>query len=309
MEQKSIQKGVFDLSSDIVIAARDLYKIYKEGEMETVALGGVSLDIKEGEMIAVVGPSGSGKSTLLGILGGMIQPTSGIVYWSAYGDDISKLNPEEVIKIRRRFIGFVFQESNLIPHLTALQNVELSGQIVGIPDVREKAKQLLERVGLSKRMRSIPAMLSMGERQRVAIASALINNPKLVLADEPTGNLDPTTSERILGLFKELNEEIGVGFFIVTHSQQVASIADRTLEIRDGVLVGLHGKNIDMKDLDRTRILSLDDRSRLTIPAYLLDQLGKPRQFRIEIKEGRIVLTPIDGKNVKVTKKPPQPRD
>jgi len=289
--QDSVQNA-FDLPSDVLVATLDVYKIYREGEIETVALGSISLIIREGEMLAVVGPSGSGKSTLLGVLGGMIQPTTGAVYWSACRQNISRLDPEIVVDIRRRFIGFVFQETNLIPHLSALQNVELSARIAGLSKSRDRAKYLLERVGLSDRTGFIPGMLSSGERQRVAIAGALINDPKLVLADEPTGNVDLATSEEILELFAELNQETGVGFFIVTHSQQVASRAKRVLEIRDGVIVGSHGRGVDVRDLNKSRILNLDSRGRLFIPPHLLNQLGKPNRFQARVERGEIILAP-----------------
>lgn len=294
MKEEPIQDK-FEPSSDVVASVQNvykIYKIYKEDGLETVALGGVSLNIHDGEILTVVGPSGSGKSTLLGVLGGVIQPTSGIVYWSACRRDISRLNPEEVIKIRRRFIGFVFQEANLLPHLTALQNVELSARIAGLPNPKERAKYLLERVGLGRCLRFFPSMLSSGERQRVAIASALVVHPKLVLADEPTGNVDLVTSEGLLELFKELNQEMGTAFLIVTHSQQVASAADRIIEIRDGVFIGLHERGADLKDLDKSRIVNLDDLGRVTIPPYILNQLGKPTRFKVRTEGGEIVLTP-----------------
>lgn len=291
MTEEELAYNVFDLPSGIVAAALNVYKIYKEGVSETVALGGISLSICEGEILAVVGPSGSGKSTLLEVLGGIIQPTSGAVYWSTCGQDISKLDPKKVAKIRRSFIGFVFQEANLLPRLTALQNVELSARIAGLPKARERAKYLLERVGLGDHMGFVPGMISSGERQRVAIASALINNPKLVLADEPTGNVDLTTGEE-LNLFRELNQETDVAFFIVTHSQQVASIANRILEIRDGVFVGSHGRGANVRDLNGSRIINLDSLSRLPIPPYILNQLGKPHRFHVRVKRGEIILTP-----------------
>ena len=299
-KRRELDQEAFEVPSDVVAAVFNVYKIYKEDGIETVALGGVSLNIREKEILAVVGPSGSGKTTLLGILGGMIKPTSGIVYWSACKQDISRLNPEEVIKVRRKFIGFVFQEENLIPHLTALKNVELSAKIAGLPNPRERAKEILEKVGLSRVLESFPNTLSSGERQRVAVAAALVIEPKLVLADEPTGNLDPATSESMLELFKELNRDLGTAFFIVTHSQQVASIADRIFELRDGVFVGMHERGADLRNLDRTRIVNLDDLGRITIPSHILDQLGKPTMFKIGIEGEKIILTPYKREIVRV---------
>jgi ABC-type lipoprotein export system ATPase subunit len=297
------EKKVFDLPDNVVAAIQDVYKIYTRGELETVALRGVSLGIREGEATAVVGPSGAGKSTLIGIIAGMLRPTAGSVYWSDSIGDISKLDPQKLVKVRRRFLGLVFQEGNLLPHLTALQNVELAARIDGLPEAKNRAKQLLERVGLGDRIRSVPGMLSSGERQRVAIASAIINNPKLILADEPTGNIDLARGEEILELFRELIEETGVSFLIVTHSQQVASRVKRILEIKDGVLVGLHGRGADMKDLDKSRILSLDDLQRIPIPSYILDQIGSPSSFQARIERGEIVLTPFveDSSEVEVS--------
>jgi lipoprotein-releasing system ATP-binding protein len=290
----------FDVPEDVVAAAINVYKVYKAGNLEAVALQDISFSIREGEMLAVVGPSGSGKSTLLHALGGMISPTSGSIYWSNCGYDISKLNPNKVVELRRTFIGFVFQKENLIPHLTALQNVELSARIASLPEPKKRAERLLESVGLGKRMGFNPAMLSSGERQRMAIACALVNDPKLVLADEPTGDLDLQTGEKVLDLFKELNQETGVAFFIVTHSQQIASRASRMLEIRDGVFVGSHARGVNLKCLDETRILNLDSLSRLPIPPSLLNQLGNPKSFKASIKNGEIIMCPYHKEGVEM---------
>ncbi len=295
---KQSNHNAFDLPEDIVAAAIDIYKVYKAGNLETVALQGLSLSIREGEMLAVVGPSGSGKSTLLQALGGMIRSTAGAVYWSNCGRDISKLDQNRIIELRRTFIGFIFQKENLIPHLTALQNVELSTRIASLPKSGERAKRLLERVGLGKRVGFRPAMLSSGERQRVAIACALVNDPKLILADEPTGDLDLTTGEKVLDLFEELNQETGAAFFIVTHSQQVASRANRMLEIRDGTLVGSHARGADIKCLDGSRILNLDSLNRLSIPPYLLNELESPQSFRARVEKGEIILCPYSKEGV-----------
>jgi putative ABC transport system ATP-binding protein len=289
---------MLDLPKETLAATLDAYKIYETGGLETVALRGVTVRICEGEITAVVGPSGAGKTTLLKILGGVLRPTAGTVYWSDCPSDVSKLSSDLVVRTRQRFAGFVFQESNLLPHLTVLQNVKLAAQVAGTPKSNEKANYLLDRVGLGDRTGSLPHTLSSGQRQRVAIAGALINNPKLVLADEPTGNVDFDTGEKILDLFQELNEETGTAFFIVTHSQQVASRASRILEIRDGVLVGSHKLGADVKDLDKSRILNLDSFNRLTIPSYLLNQLDSPNRFIVETENGEIILRPCHDENV-----------
>lgn len=283
-----------EVPEDLVIMANDVYKIYRTGELETVALRGVSLQVFEGEIVTIVGPSGSGKTTLTNILGGTLRPSAGQVYWSNIRQDISKLDDRTITAARRGFIGFVFQVDNLLHHMTARQNVELSARIAGFDKSwrQKRAAELLDAVDLKRRMNHVPGQLSGGERQRVAIACALMNNPKLVLADEPTGDLDLINGEEILDLFKELNENYGTAFLIVTHSQQIASKARRTLELRDGIVSGTHDAGVIIKHLDRTRVLELDNQDRLPLPETILRQLGHPRRFQIAVEENSIILTP-----------------
>ncbi|MDO8056912.1 MAG: ABC transporter ATP-binding protein [Candidatus Hermodarchaeota archaeon] len=283
-----------EVPEDLVLMANDVYKIYQTGEIETVALRGVSFQIFQGEIVAVVGPSGSGKTTLVNLLGGTLRPSAGQVYWSNIKQDISKLDDATITAARRGFIGFVFQVNNLLHHMTARQNVELSARIAGFSKSwrRDRSKELLEAVGLGNRMDHVPGKLSGGERQRVAIASALMNNPQLVLADEPTGDLDLINAEEILDLFKDLNNDFGTAFLIVTHSQLIASKARRTLELRDGIISGTHDAGVHLKSLETTRILELDNQDRLPLPENILRELGHPRRFQIEVNEGRILLTP-----------------
>ncbi len=283
-----------DVPENLVIMAKDLIKIYQTGEIETVALRGVSLQVFEGEIVVIVGPSGSGKTTLTNILGGTLRSSAGQVYWSNIRQDISKLEDREITSARRGFIGFVFQVDNLLHHMTALQNVELSARIAGLPKRwrKDRSKELLERVGLGHRFHHVPGRLSGGERQRVAIACALMNNPKLVLADEPTGDLDLVNAEEILDLFRELNAEYGTAFLIVTHSQQIASKANRTLELRDGIISGTHDSAVFLRQLDRTRVLELDNQDRLPMPENILQELGNPRRFQVEVSNSRIILSP-----------------
>lgn len=283
-----------EVPEDLVLMANDVYKIYQTGEIETVALRGVSLQIFQGEIVAVVGPSGSGKTTFVNILGGTLRPSAGQVYWSNIKQDISKLDDRTITAARRGFIGFVFQVDNLLHHMTARQNVELSARIAGFPKSwrNQRSAELLEAVDLGNRMDHIPGKLSGGERQRVAIASALMNNPSLVLADEPTGDLDLINAEEILDLFKDLNEQFGTAFLIVTHSQLIASKARRTLELRDGIISGTHDAGVHLKQLERTRVLELDNQDRLPLPENILRELGHPRRFQIEVEESKIILTP-----------------
>ncbi len=220
-----------------VLEGIDLVKVYKTGEVETVALRGVTIRVSPGEFVAIVGPSGSGKTTLLNLLGTLDKPTSGIVIID--GINVTLLPERKLIPIRRKKIGFVFQFHHLIPVLTAVENVELPMLIAGVPrkERRARALKLLEAVGLKGKENRYPHQLSGGEQQRVAVARALANNPKIVLADEPTGNLDSVNSERIAELFKRLKEEFGTAFVVSTHDPIVYERADRRVYIRDGKII------------------------------------------------------------------------
>jgi len=283
-----------EVPEDLIIMANDLYKIYKTGEIETVALRGVSLQIFQGEIVAVIGPSGSGKTTLTNILGGTLRASAGQVYWSSIRQDIQKLDDRTITGARRGFIGFVFQVDNLLHHMSARRNIELSARIAGMPKKwrKKRSTELLEAIGLRNRMNHLPGQLSGGERQRVAVACALMNNPKLVLADEPTGDLDLINAEQLLDLFKDLNKTYGTAFLIVTHSQMIASKARRTLELRDGIVSGTHDAGVYLKALEKTRVLELDNQDRLPMPENVLRQLGNPRRFQVDIEAGHVVLTP-----------------
>lgn len=212
-------------------------KVYRMGEVDLKALNGVSLKIMPSENLSIIGPSGSGKSTLLHLMGCLDKPTSGRIYID--GVDTSRLNDTKLAEIRRYKIGFVFQFFYLIPTLNALENVELPMMFAGVDEGERKrrAAELLELVNLKKRMRHRPAELSGGERQRVAIARALANNPKIVLADEPTGNLDSTSGREIIELLRRLNEEKGVTLVIVTHDPYIAGTMKRTIYLKDGRIV------------------------------------------------------------------------
>jgi putative ABC transport system ATP-binding protein len=218
------------------ISVRDLTKTYAVGEVQVPALRGVSLDIADGEFVAVIGPSGSGKSTLMHILGCLDRPTSGS--YSLGGRDVSRISPDERASIRNREIGFVFQSFNLLPRTPAVENVELpllyNGGKLSRSQRRGRALEMLSSLGLSERALHHPNQLSGGQQQRVAIARALVNAPGLLLADEPTGNLDSQTSREILELFRRLNAERGLTLVIITHERNVAECASRILSLRDG---------------------------------------------------------------------------
>ncbi|MBI1742920.1 ABC transporter ATP-binding protein [Candidatus Acetothermia bacterium] len=218
----------------MVVEAKDVTKVYQMGRVEVRALDGVSLVIKQSEFVAIMGPSGSGKSTLLNLIGCLDRPTTGELHIA--GTDIAKLSDRKLAQIRGKQIGFVFQTFNLIPRISALQNVLLPMSFVNTfsPSERVKrAQQILDTVGLGQRMKHFPNELSGGERQRVAIARALANNPSVILADEPTGNLDTKTGRSILELFKSLNQQ-GRTIVLVTHDPNVAANADRIVHVMDG---------------------------------------------------------------------------
>ncbi len=218
-----------------MVEVRDVWKEYRIGKVVVPALRGVSLDIGESEFVALVGPSGSGKSTLLYLIGGLDRPTKGSI--SVGGEDITGLSDSRLAMWRRRNVGIVFQFFHLIPVLTAYENVLLQAELAGLPkkERMEKARELLEFVGLGDKMDRFPSELSGGEQQRVAIARALAGDPKLILADEPTANLDYTNKLRIVELLKKARE-LGKTVVFATHDTQLASYADRIISIRDGVL-------------------------------------------------------------------------
>ena len=217
-----------------VIRLENVHKTYDLGEIQVHALRGVSLEIKRGEFVAVMGASGSGKSTLMNILGCLDRPTKGRYFLD--GTDVSQFSKVELARIRNRKLGFVFQQFNLLSRTSALENVELPTVYAGIPQAeREKrARESLERVGLSDRADHHPSQLSGGQQQRVVIARALVNHPQILLADEPTGNLDSRTSVEIMDILQRLNEEEGLTVVIVTHEADISLYGKRALEFRDG---------------------------------------------------------------------------
>jgi putative ABC transport system ATP-binding protein len=222
------------IKNGFIIETVDLKKYYHLGDVIVPALQGVNLQVTKGEFIVIMGPSGSGKSTLLNMVGGLDTPTSGKVYVN--GQDISKMSDGELTELRAQEIGFIFQFYNLVPVLTALENVELPMMVNEISEKegRRRAEELLEMVGLDKRMHHRPDELSGGQRQRVSIARALANNPPLVLADEPTGDVDTKTGEEILDLMHDLNKNIDVTFIVITHDPAIAEHCDRLIRLVDG---------------------------------------------------------------------------
>ena len=222
-----------------MIETENLSKSFNQNGERIVALDNVNVSIDQGEFVSVIGPSGSGKSTFLLTIGGLIEPTYGEVRIN--GTSIYRTHHNEIAKIRLKTIGFMFQTFNLIPYLTAIENVEVPMSLAGVP-IREqnrKARELLDLVGLSQRIKHRPAQLSVGERQRVAIARTLANKPSIILADEPTGNLDPELSKEIISYFKQFSKD-GITVVMVTHDHQNAAQSDHRLQIVKGVVSELH---------------------------------------------------------------------
>ncbi|QIQ22084.1 lipoprotein-releasing ABC transporter ATP-binding protein LolD [Zophobihabitans entericus] len=220
-----------------LLSVKDLYKTYKEGKLTTEVLKGVSFDIQPGALMAIVGSSGSGKSTLLHLLGGLDAPTSGDVIFKS--SSLKQLSETEKSRLRNKEIGFIYQFHHLLPDFTALENVAMPLLIAGVNpnEAKERANQMLSAVNLAHRVNHRPSELSGGERQRVAISRALINNPSLVMADEPTGNLDQSTAETVFELLIDLNKKQGTAFLVVTHDLNLAKKLDIQLEMRSGQLI------------------------------------------------------------------------
>ena len=217
-----------------MIEVLDLKKYYKMGPVLVKALNGINLTIKDGEFLSIMGPSGSGKSTLLNILGALDKPTSGTVFFD--GIDLARVDESVLYRLRRKKVGFVFQSFNLIPTLSALENVLIPLVPTNIPKVKgyKRAKELLETVGLGGRILHKPSEMSGGEQQRVAMARALVNNPKIILADEPTGNVDSKTGKEIIKLLQDLNQNMGTTLVVVTHDPEIGNLTERTIKLKDG---------------------------------------------------------------------------
>ena len=280
------------------IICSGLYKIYKAAGLEVVALRGLELTVYEGEIIAIVGASGSGKSTLLNILAGYDAPSAGTARVGDY--DLLNMTNQEIVDYRRHEVGFIWQETsrNLFPYLSAAENVELPMVLTGVQQQErtDRAKELLEIVGLGHRLGHKPEQLSGGEQQRVAIAVSLANQPPLLLADEPTGELDDLTGQEILDLFNEVNQQLRTTIVIVTHDPAVATSVGRAVTIRDGKTSTETTRKISFQRRvggsasDTEEFLIVDSTGAVQIPRDMLDQLDINRRVRVAVNEGKVTL-------------------
>jgi ABC-type lipoprotein export system ATPase subunit len=290
-----------------MIVCENLVKIFKTKDIEVVALQGLDMNIEDGELMAIIGSSGSGKSTLLNMLGGLDRPSAGTLLVD--GKNLLKITDKELIQYKRETVGFIWQNNarNLVSYLTALENIELPMLLTGRRK-REKALELLEMVGLSQRKNNKLYELSGGEQQRVAIAIALSNNPKLLLADEPTGALDSKTSSQVLDVFREINKNLGVTVVIVTHDMGLSKKVNRVVAIRDGRTSSefimkksyieelLELENLQSKENKKEEIQEeftiLDQYGRLQIPKEYLEALGikGKNNVKVELGEGNILV-------------------
>lgn len=299
-----------EVDSTAMIKAENLVKIYKTSDIEVMALAGLDLTVERGELMAVIGNSGSGKSTLLNMIGGLDRPTMGRLWVD--GKDLFRLNEKELVSYKQDTVGFVWQNNarNLLPYLTATQNIELPMVFEGAPDRHERALELLDLVGMTKYKDRTLKELSGGEQQRIAIAIALANRPKLLLADEPTGSVDVATGSFILQVFRKLNQEQDLTIVIVTHDRLLAKKVNRVVSIRDGKtsserimkqsyrerlenLGNLAAEDIIGKDDETQEEFSVLDRAgRIQIPREILEDMGiNGNKVRIEYKDGQLIVT------------------
>lgn len=292
--------------SEYAIECENLVKIYKTDQIEVVALQGLDLQVKKGELVAIVGTSGSGKSTLLNMLGGLDKPSAGSL--TICGRNLLKFTEEDYMIYKRNIVGFVWQNNarNLVPYLTAVQNVELPMLLQGKKERRAKALDLLDAVGLSHRVNSRLDQMSGGEQQRVAIAIALANDPSILLADEPTGSVDTKTSDQILNVFKELNEKRGITIVIVTHDLRLAKKIDRVVSIRDGrtsseIIKKSHADILrESKGLGETDVPETEEQEDfVSEELVVLDRTGRlqlPKEYleALDIKGGEKVKADLD---------------
>ena len=282
----------------VYIECSGLFKIYKAADLEVVALRGLELTVKKGEIIAIVGASGSGKSTLLNILAGYDAPSAGTIRVGDY--DLLQMTNKEVVQYRRHEVGFIWQETsrNLFPYLTTLENVELPMVIASSPksERKKRAQELLDIVGLGDRSNHKPAELSGGEQQRVAIAVGLSNKPPLLLADEPTGELDDQTGKEVLELLNKVTQDLGTTILIVTHDPAIATSVQRAIAIRDGKTSTETTRNVSYErklngeTANTEEFLLIDTAGSVQIPRDVLNKLNIERKVRVDIKDGKVTL-------------------
>lgn len=292
------------INPDAMIECDNLVKIYKTKDIEVLALQGLDLTVERGELMAIIGNSGSGKSTFLNMIGGLDRPSAGKLYVD--GKNLFRLTEDELVEYKKNTVGFVWQNNarNLLPYLTAIENIMTPMLFTKEANKKERAVELLEMVGLSHRKNSRLSQLSGGEQQRVAIAIALANKPKLLLADEPTGSVDRNTSDYILDMFRNLNEQLGITIVIVTHDKGLARKVNRVVSIRDGktsserimkedYVEKLKDMSFNWNNADETQeeYAVLDRSGRLQIPSELLSGLGiDGNRVKLELKDGKIII-------------------
>ncbi len=301
---------------NVMVRCDNLVKIYKSRDIEVMALQGLDLTVERGELMGIVGASGSGKSTLLNMLGGLDKPSAGSLFVD--GKDMLKFTEKDFIEYKRHTVGFVWQNNarNLIPYLTALENVEMPMMLCGYEGRRKRAEHLLDMVGLSARKNSMLGQMSGGEQQRVAIAIALANNPKLLLADEPTGAVDTKTAGNVLDVFKRLNRETGVTVIIVTHDVNLAKSIDRVVAIRDGKTSSelIRKKPVmtdisfeQLSELQQAEIRAMQEENDGHEELVLLDKAGRlqiPKEYlsALGINGGDKVRVELDGDKISIYK-------
>ncbi len=280
------------------VYCNDVFKIFKVADLEVVALRGLDVKVDAGEIIAIVGASGSGKTTLLNVLAGYDTPSAGSIWVGDY--DLLNMRPKQVVEYRRHEVGFIWQQTarNLLPYLNALENVELPMILAGTDSTyrSERAHRLLEMVGLEHRTGHRPEHLSGGEQQRVAIAVALANQPPLLLADEPTGELDDETGIEILDLLNQVNVELGTTIIIVTHDPAISASVGRAIAIRDGKTSTETRRTVDFRrrvggqTVGTEEFLLVDASGRVQIPREVLDDLGIGERVKVDVVDGRVML-------------------
>jgi putative ABC transport system ATP-binding protein len=304
--------------ADPFILCENLVKIYAQSGVEVVALQGLDLSVEAGEMVGIVGSSGSGKTTLLNVLGGLDRPSAGRVLVG--GRDLLKLSEDDLDAYRRSQVGFVWQQTtrNLIPYLTALENVEIPMRLANFPggERRQRARALLESLDLSHRLNHLPAALSGGEQQRVAIAVALANQPQILLADEPTGEVDSATARDIYAALRKMSQTYGITALIVSHDPNLGHFTDRVVAIRDGktstetvryargaaiesegeTLVEMPSPAVEGRSTEFDELIVLDGAGRLQIPQEYLEMLDIGDRVRLELRDGDLLIRPVTGR-------------